>query len=85
MLYVDQNIPELYQLAHRHDTPYVAPIEYQDRILFDTLSVYISENDNVYGFLQLLSGLVSLFFDSKNILRNFHNPIVDKYDYRHVQ
>jgi len=80
MLYKDKQLPELYTIKHLHDDSYV---DNESRILDRSLSPYLFRNDTMNAFLKLLQRPIHLFFDKFNIIRNFKNPTVDKYEYRH--
>lgn len=82
MYYKDQSLPELYKLKHRHDDDKNF-VEYEEDILNRTLSPKIYQNDKMFGFLDRLRKLVTIFFDNYNIIKNFKNYNVDKYYYQH--
>lgn len=82
MLYEERQLPELYYMKHRHDddTDYV---DYEKKILNNTLSPYLFNNDIMNSFLNRVQKLVSLLFDQHNVVKNFKNFMVDKYEFRH--
>jgi len=82
MLYEERQLPELYYMKHRHDddTDYV---DYEKKILNNTLSPYLFNNDIMNSFLNRVQKLVSLLFDQLNVVKNFKNFMVDKYEFRH--
>lgn len=82
MLYDYRQIPELNTLKHRNDEgdDY---INYEDRILTDTTSPYMYNNDLMNRYLLRMQRLSSLLFDQHNIIKNFKNYLVDKYYYKH--
>lgn len=82
MLLEDKDLPEIHYIKHRHDNDndYV---DYGNNILIKTLSPYIFNNDLMNNYLLRLQKLVSLMFDSFNIIKNFKNFMVDKYYYKH--
>jgi hypothetical protein len=83
MLYDEQFIPELNIFYHRHDDINKNYVDYENVILNKSLSSYIYNNNLMSGFLNFLNKLVSLYFDSFNIVKNFPNYMVDKYFYKH--
>ena len=78
----DQSLPELHYMKHRWDnnSNYVS---YENNILNKTLSPYIFTNNLMNSFLQRLQKLLSMMFDNFNIIKNFKNYNVDKYEFRH--
>lgn len=82
MLYDYRQIPELNDLKHRNDDnkDYVA---YEDKILTNTTSPYMYNNDLMNSYLLRMQRLASLMFDQFNIMKNFKNYMVDKYYYKH--
>ena len=83
MLYNEKDIPELNIFYHRNDDIKKNYVDYEKFILDKSLSPYIY-NNIMSGFLTQLNGLVSLFFDQFNIIKNFKNFTVDKYFYHHT-
>jgi hypothetical protein len=82
MLYERKQLPELHYMKHKHDND-DSYYDYENNILDKSLSPYMYENDVMNGFLKKLQPLVSILFDHMNIIRNFKNYMVDKYDYKH--
>jgi len=82
MLYERKDLPELHTLMHRHDNNrnYV---DYEGKILKETLSPYIFENDLMNNWLNKMQPMVALLFDQMNVIKNFKNYTVDKYYYKH--
>ena len=83
MLYNEKDIPELNAFYHRNDDVKKNYFDYENVILDKSISPYIYENNMMSGFLTRLNGLVSLFFDQFNVVKNFKNFTVDKYWYKH--
>ena len=81
MLKKERELPDVYFLKHRHDDEY--KMDFENKLLDKTLSPYIFKNETMNGFLKRLQVLQHLFFDQFNIIRNFRNYTVDKYEYRH--
>jgi hypothetical protein len=81
MIYLRKQLPELKFLKHRNDTQDWF-VKYDDIILKNSLSPYIVKNRDMNEFILKLQPLVSLFIDSHNIIKNWRNYIVDKYDFR---
>jgi hypothetical protein len=81
MIYLRKQLPELKFLKHRNDTQDWF-VKYDDIILKNSLSPYIVRNRDMNEFILKLQPLVSLFIDSHNIIKNWRNYIVDKYDFR---
>jgi hypothetical protein len=82
MLYERQNLKELHDIKHMHDTNDQF-VKYDDKILTNLLPPYIYQNSLMNKFLNMLQPLVSLSIDQMNMIKNFKNYMVDKYDYRH--
>jgi hypothetical protein len=72
-------LPELYYLTHRHDSEKDV-VNYDDKILKKNLSSYLFNNNVMNGFLERLQPLLSTMFDRMNIIKNFKNYMVDKYE-----
>ncbi len=83
MLYEKKQLPELLFMKHRHDTD-DDYIKYDDKILDKSSSPYLYKNDMVNGFLKRLQPLVSIKMDHMNVIKNFKNYLVDKYNYKHL-
>lgn len=83
MLYEDKQLPELYYMKHRHDNADNF-VNYENKILNNTLSPYIFNNDLMASFLRRMQILMNYIFDQHNVIKNFKNYIVDKYEYRHT-
>lgn len=83
MLYERKQNSELLFMKHKHDTD-DDYIKYDENILDRTLSPYMYKNDMTYGYLKRLQPLVSLFLDQINVIKNFRNYMVDKYNYKHL-
>jgi len=84
MLFQRKDLPELYYLKHRNDDSN-NHVEYESKILDSSLSPYIYKNDLMNSWLKKMQPLVSLIFDQMNVMKNFKNYIVDKYEYRHTK
>lgn len=82
MLYERKNLPELHFIKHRHDDNDQF-VDYEKQILDSSLSPYMYNNNLMNDFLKKMQPLVSLLFDKMNIMKNFKNYNLDKYDYRH--
>ena len=82
MLYERKDLPELYFIKHRHDDNDNF-VNYEEKILDSSLSPYIYNNDLMNAWLKKMQPLVSLLFDKMNVMKNFKNYMVDKYEYRH--
>jgi hypothetical protein len=81
MIYEDIQIPEIYYMKHRHDndTDYV---DYENKLLDNTLSPYLYNNDMMNSFLKKLQKLVAILFDQHNVIKNFKNYNVHKYYFK---
>ena len=81
MLYERRQLPEIVYMKHRHDTndQYV---DYSDKILNNSLSAYMYNNDTMNTFLNMMQPLTSILFDQMNIMKNLKNYIVDKNYYK---
>lgn len=82
MLYKEKQYNELYFMKHRHDDPNPA-YDYENNLFDKTLSPYIYQNDTMSNFLKRLQKLMSLQFDQMNLIKNWKNYMVDRYEYRH--
>lgn len=83
MLFDRKDIPEIHFIKHRYDDQN-NHVDYESKILDSTLSPYIYNNDVMNNWLKKMQPLVSLLFDKMNVMKNFKNYIVDKYEYRHT-
>lgn len=81
MLYRKNQLPELYDLKHRHDDD-KSFLDYENVILDKSLSPYIFENETMSNYLKGLQPAVSILFDHMSVIKNFKNYLVDKYDSR---
>jgi hypothetical protein len=81
MLYDKQQLPELRFMKTFHDTE-TPNYDYEKNLLEKSLSPYIYENRVMSFFLNKLQGLLSLQFDSINVIKNWKNYMVDKYHYK---
>jgi hypothetical protein len=82
MLYDRKQLPELNYMKHLHDND-DSYYDYENNLLDKSLSPYMYENDVMNSFLKNLQPLVSLLFDHMNVVKNFKNYMVDKYNYKH--
>ena len=82
MLYERKELPELHFMKHFHDSDNDKYIKYDETILNKTLTPYMYENDFMNEWLNKMQPLVALMFDQMNIMKNFKNYIVDKYEYK---
>jgi hypothetical protein len=82
MNYIKQYLPEIYYLKHKNDdtTDFV---DYEKKLLKSSLSPYLYNNKNMEEFLNRLEKMVVVLFDNVNVVKNFKNYIVDKYEYKH--
>ncbi len=83
-LFRDSQIPELFELKHRHDKNKYDAYDIENNILTRTLSNFLFNNDTMNEFLLKMQGIYFLWFDQMNILRNLKNWTVDKYYNNHV-
>jgi len=82
MLLEDKDIPEIFYMKHRNDSD-TDFVDYQKSLLTNSLSKYLFNNDIMNNFLIMLQSMVTLFFDQFNVIKNFKNFLVDKYEYKH--
>lgn len=78
----DQSLPEIHYMKHRWDSNSNF-VNYEENILNKTLSPYIFSNDMMNSFLQKSQKLVAMMFDNFNIIKNFKNYSLNKYEFRH--
>ncbi len=83
MLLEDKELPELYQMKHRHDSN-DGYVDWGNNLLSKSLSPYLYKNDTMNGFLNRIQKMASILFDQQNVMKNFKNYIVDKYYYKHT-
>lgn len=81
MLYDKQQLPELRFMKTFHDTE-TPNYDYEKNLLEKSLTPYMYENRIMSFFLNKLQGLLSLQFDSINVIKNWKNYMVDKYHYK---
>lgn len=82
MLFERKDLPEIHFMRHRHDNQSNF-VDYEKKILDSNLSPYIYNNNLMSEWLKKMQPLVALLFDKMNVMKNFKNYIVDKYEYRH--
>lgn len=85
MLYERRELPEIYYMKHIHDAQDIDAdkhMDYENNILDKSLSPYMYQNDLMNTWLKKMQPLVALLFDQMNIVKNFKNYMVDKYEYR---
>lgn len=82
MLLRDKEIPELFEMKHRHDN-FSNYVNYEDNILNNSLSPHIFNNNLMNSFLDRIKKVIVIMYDQHNIVKNFKNYIVDKYEYKH--
>lgn len=82
MLLEDKELPELFDMKHRHDDQEY--VDWGNNILNKSLSPYLYKNKVMAQFLDKIQKLASLLFDQHNIMKNFKNYMVDKYFYKHT-
>ena len=82
MLYERRQLPELVYLKHLHDDDDKNYVNYENMLLDKTLSPYMFNNNLMSNWLKIMQPLVALMFDQMNIMKNFKNYMVDKYDWR---
>jgi hypothetical protein len=82
MLYERKQLPELLYMKHVHDKYNSKYVKYDEIILDKTLSPHMFENNVMSTWLKIMQPLVALMFDQMNIMKNFKNYMVDKYDWR---
>lgn len=83
-LYKDKEIDELYQLKHLHDNNKFSSYDIENNIIKRSVSNFLFSNNIMASFLEKVRKLVYMFFDNKNVIRNFKNWAVDKYYNNHV-
>ena len=82
MFYTKKELTEIFFLKHRNDTGDFRTNE--NNVLDKSLSPYLFKNNTINAFLKKLQKIIYLFFDQNNVVRNFKNPTVDKYEFRHL-
>lgn len=82
MIFNRKDIQELHYIKHRHDSNDQF-VDYEKKILNSSISPYLYENNLMNTFLNKIQPLTAILFDQMNIIKNFKNYIVDKYEYRH--
>lgn len=83
-LYKDSQLPELYEIKHRHDNNENDAYNIEENILVRSLSNFLFNNDTMNEFLLRMQKIYALWFDQMNIVRNLKNWSVDKYYNNHV-
>lgn len=79
MLNKRRQLPELFYLKNFYNDQN-DDVDFENKILKSNLSSYIFNNEMMSGFLERLQPLLSMMFDRMNIIKNFKNFIVDKYE-----
>jgi hypothetical protein len=80
MLLEEKEIAELFYMKHRNDSQYKTN---KDSLLGKTISPHAYKNETMSSFLRRLQNMMYLIFDQITVVRNFKNPTVDKYEFRH--
>ena len=84
MLFREKDLAELHFMKHRHDS--VSEYnDYETNVLDNMLSPNIYNSDMMNGFLKRLQPLAAKLFDQMNIMKNWHNYMVDKYYHKHIK
>lgn len=83
MLQNRKELPELWNLKHRHDSE-DRYVDYENSILDNSLSPYLYENNVMNGYLKRLQKLTSVLIDQMNVAKNFKNHLVDKYHFKQL-
>lgn len=78
MLHKRTQLPELYYMKNRHNTE-GDTFNYTDKILEKSLTSYLFNNGLMRGFIERIQPLLSTMFDRMNIIKNFKNYNVEKY------
>lgn len=81
MLYERKQNSELFFMKNRHNDASDF-IKYDESVLDNSLSPHIYKNNIMNKFLNLLQPLVSIILDHMNVIKNFKNYMVDKYEYK---
>ena len=81
MLYNSKELSEINYMKHRHDDNKNF-VDYENKLLDKTLAPYIFQNSMMNSFLKKLQPLLAIMFDQVNIMKNWKNYMVDKYEYR---
>lgn len=76
MLYEEKQLPELFNIKHRHDSKNIN--RYEDNLLKNSISPYMYKNNLMSVFLTGIELLTSILFDHMSIIKNLKNYIVDK-------
>lgn len=82
MLYDRKELSELFFMKHIHDDNDSKYIKYDEKILVNTLSPYMFENDFMNEWINKMQPLASISMDQMNLMKNFKNYMVDKWEWR---
>ncbi len=82
MLYDRKDLPELNYMKHFHDDSNIKWVKYDDKLFDKTLSPYMFENEVMNIWLKKMQKLAAILFDQMNVMKNYRNYMIDKYDYR---
>lgn len=82
MLYDRKELSELFFIKHLHDDNNDKYVKYDEKILKNTLSTYMFENDIMNEWLNKMEPLAAISIDQMNLMKNFKNYMVDKWEWR---
>ena len=74
-------IPELYELKHRHDDQGVnVPFDYENNLFSRLFSNVMFRNPILAGFLEKIQPMCVLMIEGNLLVRNWFNYTVNKYE-----
>jgi hypothetical protein len=79
MLDKEVQIPELYQLRHRHDNFKHRHFPWEKWILKKSTVPMLWKNPNMNGYMTRIEKIMVLFISQVAVVRNFWNISVNKY------
>jgi len=79
MIERESQIKELYDLKHGKDEDPNIHFDYENELINKVMPEYARRNDTINDFTKLFQKLLVWGIESQLVLRNFYNPIVNKY------
>jgi len=83
MIERESQIKELYDLKHRKDDEIHIHFDYENELINKLMPEYARRNDTVNAFSKQLQKLMVWGIEANLVLRNFYNPVVNKYYNKH--
>jgi len=83
MIEKQSQIPELYDLKHKHDTDLHSGYDYENNLFYNLFSNVMFGNERFTTFINLLQKNTVWMIDSTLPIRNFYNYTVGRFYNKH--